>query len=148
MKMRGFPDFIAFRSVIQSWKRHNTSSTSPFWYCFLICTVLILSGTETLTSDLSSTSVILVTGYLPFEPQHDKTNKMTCAQQRLRSAWASIQSDQRLRCPPGEGLDPSLPTERTAKTLIRLGGCPGWSESSLGAQVILLVLSCCCSFGR
>ena len=23
---------------------------------------------------------------------------------------------------------------RTAKTLIRLGGCPGWSESSLGAQ--------------
>ena len=27
------------------------------------------------------------------------------------------------------------------KTLIRLGGCPGWSESSLGAQVILLVLS-------
>ena len=30
---------------------------------------------------------------------------------------------------------------RTAKTLIRLGGCTGWSESSLGAQVILLVLS-------
>ena len=23
---------------------------------------------------------------------------------------------------------------RTAKSLIRLGGCPGWSESSLGAQ--------------
>ena len=31
---------------------------------------------------------------------------------------------------------------RTAKTLIRLGGYPGWSESSLGPQVILLVLSC------
>ena len=30
---------------------------------------------------------------------------------------------------------------RTAKTLIRLGGCPGWSESSLGA-LILLILSC------
>ena len=28
---------------------------------------------------------------------------------------------------------------RTAKTLIRLGGCPGWSESSLGAPVIFLV---------
>ena len=27
---------------------------------------------------------------------------------------------------------------RTAKTLIRLGGCPDWSESSLGAQVIVL----------
>ena len=32
---------------------------------------------------------------------------------------------------------------RTAKTLIRLGGCPGWSESSLGAHTILLVLSRC-----
>ena len=30
-----------------------------------------------------------------------------------------------------------LPVERTAKTLIRLGGCPGWSESSLDAHVIL-----------
>ena len=30
---------------------------------------------------------------------------------------------------------------RTAKTLIRLGGCPGWSESSLGAEVVLLVWS-------
>ena len=28
------------------------------------------------------------------------------------------------------------------RTLIRLGGCPGLSESSLGAQVILLVLCC------
>ena len=32
---------------------------------------------------------------------------------------------------------------RTAKTLIRLGGCPGWSESLLGTHAILLVLSCC-----
>ena len=30
---------------------------------------------------------------------------------------------------------------RIAKALIRLGGCPGWSESSLGAYAILLVLS-------
>ena len=30
---------------------------------------------------------------------------------------------------------------RTAKTLIRLGGCPGCLESSLGAHAILLVLS-------
>ena len=28
-----------------------------------------------------------------------------------------------------------------AKTLIRLDGCPGWSESSLGAHATLLVLS-------
>ena len=36
---------------------------------------------------------------------------------------------------------PQLPIERTVKTLIRLGGCPGWSESWLGAQVIMMVLS-------
>ena len=35
---------------------------------------------------------------------------------------------------------------QTAKTLIRLGRCPGWSESSLGAQVIFLVLPCGGSF--
>ena len=45
----------------------------------------------------------------------------------------------RVRCPHEESLGPWLPIERTAKTLIRRG-CPGWSESSLGA-VILLVLS-------
>ena len=57
-----------------------------------------------------------------------------CAQRRLRSAWASAQSDQSLRCPYEESLDPRPTIERTAKLLIRLGGCPGWSESSLGAQ--------------
>ena len=64
-----------------------------------------------------------------------------CAQRRLRSAWASAQSDQSQRCPPEAKLGPKLPTERTAKTLIRLGGCTGWSEFSLGTKVILLVLS-------
>ena len=77
-----------------------------------------------------------------------------CAQGRLRSAWASAQSDQSQRCPPEANLGPKLPSECTAKTLIRLGGCPGWSEtlirlggcpgwseSSLGTEVILLVLS-------
>ena len=39
-----------------------------------------------------------------------------CAQRRLRSAWASAQSDQSLRCPHEESLGPWLPTERTAKT--------------------------------
>ena len=30
---------------------------------------------------------------------------------------------------------------RTAKTLIRLDGCSDWSESSVGAHAIVLVLS-------
>ena len=63
-----------------------------------------------------------------------------CTQQRLRSAWASAQSDQSLRC----ALTGKLRTQgffmRTA-TLIRLVRCPGWFESSLGAHVISLVLS-------
>ena len=63
-----------------------------------------------------------------------KPTKWLCAQRRLRSAWASAQSDQSLRWPHEESLAPKLPIERTAKTLIRLGGCPGWSESLLGAH--------------
>ena len=64
-----------------------------------------------------------------------------CAQRRLRSTWASVQSDQSQRCPPEAKFVPKLPNERTAKTLIRLGRCLGWFESSLGTKVILLVLS-------
>ena len=69
-----------------------------------------------------------------------KPTKWLCAQRRLRSAWASAQSDQSLRCPHEESLDPQLPIKRTANNLIRLGECSGWSESSLGA-LILFVLS-------
>ena len=54
-----------------------------------------------------------------------------CAQQRLRSARASAQSDQSLRC----ALYGYLRTQgffmQTAKTLIRLGGFWGWSEADL-----------------
>ena len=64
-----------------------------------------------------------------------------CTQRRLRSAWASAQSDQSL-CSAFHGklrIQPFF--MRTARTLIGLGGCPVWSESSFGAQIILLVLS-------
>ena len=70
-----------------------------------------------------------------------KPTKWLCTQRRLRSAWASTQSDQSLCCPHEESLGPYLPIERTVKTLIRLGGCPSWSESSLGTNASLLVLS-------
>ena len=45
-----------------------------------------------------------------------------CAQGRLRSSWASAQSDQSFRCPHEESVGPYLPIERTSKTMIRLGG--------------------------
>ena len=70
-----------------------------------------------------------------------KPTKWLCAQQRLGSAWASTQSDQSLCCVLNGSLRTRAFFMRTSKTLIRLGGCPGWSESLLGAHAILLVLS-------
>ena len=56
---------------------------------------------------------------LIIEPSHDETNKMTFA-----LSEDSDQPDQGLCYPREETLGPLLPTERTTKTLIRLGGCP------------------------
>ena len=54
--------------------------------------------------------------WLIYEPEHDKSNNDLCAQQRLRSAWASAQSDQSLRCPHETTLGPKLSSECTVKT--------------------------------
>ena len=71
-----------------------------------------------------------------FEPQHDKTNKMS-----LRPVWSES-----LLCAQWVAKDPSflhVDSEDSDQTgRIR----PVWSESSLGAHAILLVLSCCGSF--
>ena len=63
-----------------------------------------------------------------------KPTKWVCAQRRLRSAWASAQADQSLRCPPCESLGSELPTECTPKTLISLGGLVGWLCWALTSQ--------------
>ena len=76
----------------------------------------------------------------PYEPPYDKTNEMTFA-----PSEDSDQSDQSLRCSHEEASGPWLPLSALWR-LIWLGGCPGLSESSLGAQVILLVLSCDSSY--
>ena len=67
-------------------------------------------------------------------------NEMTCAPSELRSAWASTLSDQSSLCAQWVAKDPSFLQVDSED------GCPGWSESSLDAQVILLVLSCCSSY--
>ena len=46
-----------------------------------------------------------------------KPTKWLCAQRRFRSAWVSAQL-----------------SSCGQRRLVRLGGCPGWSESSLGAH--------------
>ena len=76
-------------------------------------------------------------------PVRQAKTKISLDIRPIWSAWASALSDQRLRCPHEETLGPYLSIERTVKTLIRLGGYPGWSESSLGAHFIL---SCTDSF--
>ena len=72
------------------------------------------------------------------QPQHDKINKMTCEPCEDSDQPGHPPSLISLHCPHEETLGPQLPIQCTAKTPIRLGGCPGLSESLLGAQVILL----------
>ena len=72
------------------------------------------------------------------ELQHDKTNKMAYTPSEDLDQPGHPPS---LISPREEALGPWVPTERTAKTLISLGGCPGWPQS-LCAHVILLVLTC------
>ena len=69
-----------------------------------------------------------------FELRHDKTNKVSVRPAKTQISQDIPQSDQSLHCPHEESLIPWLPIEHTAKTLIRQGGCTGWSESSLDAQ--------------
>ena len=49
--------------------------------------------------------------------------------------WAASRQNQQNDCAPSEDSD------QPGQTLIRLGVWPGWSDSSLGAHAILLVLS-------
>ena len=61
--------------------------------------------------------------------------RLTCAQRRLKSACASAQSDQSLRCLREDILHPWQSKMRPVEILIRLRECAGWSESSLRAQI-------------
>ena len=84
---------------------------------------------QLLTSQLSLWSLLYVHhSYNYYSRSMAKLNKITFAPSEdpdqprhppglIRSLW----------CPQDETLRPQLPTESTAKTLIRLGGCPGWS---------------------
>ena len=90
-----------------------------------------------------------------------KESSLICL--KLSDIWAVSWQNQQNDCAPSEDSDqPGHPPwvwsesllcsqwvsffMRTAKTLIRLGRCPDWSESSLSAHAILLVLSCSGSY--
>ena len=59
------------------------------------------------------------------EPAHEKTYKMACAPSEDSDQPGHPPSLTSLRCLHEDSLGPKLPHECTAKTLIRLGGCPG-----------------------
>ena len=72
-----------------------------------------------------------------------KPTNYVCSQQWLRSAWASAQSDHSLRFALFESLRTECFLYADIEDSDQTGRMPGWSESSLGACVILKVLSCC-----
>ena len=119
------------RTWIHVYSIHSLSSYQNFlivsWLLSILCKILsyIQGGYHTCTHAQT---------HAQMSRNITKPTKYLCAQRRLRSAWASAQSDQSLRYPHEESLGPSLPNESAAKTLIRLGGCPGWSEYSLGTH--------------
>ena len=80
----------------------------------------------------------LNSSYKKYMNRRTKPTKWNVSQRRLRS---SVQSGQSLCCPLEETWGPKLPIERPSKSQLRLGGCPGWSESSLGAHIIVFVFS-------
>ena len=66
-----------------------------------------------------------------------KTNKMTVrpVKTQISPVWSVFAVRMKDSCVLSYPL-------RAQRRLISLGRCPGWSESSLGTQVIVLVLSC------
>ena len=77
--------------------------------------------------------------YYIYDPVHDKTYKMTCTRRpgHPPSLIRVFAVHVKKACHWVLGYPLSA-----QRRLIRLRGSPGWSESLLGAQVILLVLSC------
>ena len=61
---------------------------------------------------------------------------------RQEKTQINLHRPTRVQCPPEDALDLRLPTESPAKTLVRLRGFTGWSESSMKAHVVLY-RKCC-----
>ena len=119
------------------WSESSLGAHSFCWFCHEAAQLTIFCNFQRIFSHYQTWN----------EPQHDKTNKMTCAPSK----------DQ-----PGHSPSPSLIRVFAVRMrkpwvlsfplnahwrLIILRGCAGWSESSLGIYVILLVLSCSGSNG-
>ena len=76
------------------WSESSLGVHSLCWFCHVAAQ--LLNHLKHLNKHVSCWQI---------EPEHDKTNKTTCAQQRLRLALAAAQTNRHLHCPPEEGLD-------------------------------------------
>ena len=65
-------------------------SSASKWYYFQHLKLSVILTSELIFDNRATW------GSIQTEPPHDKTNKMTCTQRRLISAWAFAQSDQSL----------------------------------------------------
>ena len=74
------------------------------------------------------------------EPRHDKPTTCGCAQLRLRSTWASAQSDQSSLCAHWVDKDPSF-LHADSEDSDQTGRMPRLIRVFAGRTVILLVLS-------
>ena len=95
---------------------------SEFWYCFKHYIIVRLSqrfSVSTQQTHKSSYNNIWVSTW------QNKQSEL-CAQRRLKSAWASAQSDQSLRYALNGKLSTRCFFMRTVKTLIRLSGRLIW----------------------
>ena len=89
-----------------------------------------------LKSSQSETAIASVL-HVAFEPRYSIFYKISFASSDDSDEPAHMQSDQSCHCRLEATLCHWLRNECPAKTLIRLCGCAGWSESSLGPHAIL-----------
>ena len=91
--------------------------------CVCVCAVLLLSG--------ALGRLALVALYIWATSW--QINKLACAPCRRRSTWVSAQLIRFIAVRMKKALVMGHQMN-TQQRLIRLGGCPSWSESSLGAH--------------
>ena len=120
-----------------SWSESSLGAHSFCWFCHVAAHLALAKCLWEFFLRLFKAMVI------KFEPPHDKTNKRTMRPVKtqislgIRPVWSESSL-----CTQWVATDPSfLHGDRKDWSDIRLGGCPGWSKSLLGAHAILLVLS-------
>ena len=106
--------------------------------------LLFTYGKNRFSHDTAHISAYPIQWICRYEPLHDKTNKMACAPSKDSDQPGHLPSlirDFAVRMKKAWVLNCPLSAQRR---LIRLGGCPDWSETLLGWVDAQAYLSLCC----